>query len=126
MIRKNGRCETAKLNLGSGSRRISGFVNVDKSLSCKPDIAADLDRTPWPFRDNIADEILMSHVIEHLVALYLGVDFEVVRVSYTLDEPRRTLHRKGEMDDETINRAALTQNNIVKQLEVELLVHKPE
>jgi hypothetical protein len=186
----------AKLNLGSGNRRIPGFINVDLTASCKPDVVADLEDTPWPFRDDIADEVLMSHVLEHLGAtgegflrimtelyricrdqariliitphprhddflvdpthvravlpetfllfsksknlewqargaantpfgLYLNVDFEVVGVTYLLDDPWRTMHQNGEMDDATLNRAIVTQNNIVKQTEVELLVHKP-
>ena len=38
------------LNLGSGSRHLSGYLNVDKSDMFNPDVVWDLEKTPWPFR----------------------------------------------------------------------------
>jgi len=56
-----------RLNLGSGGEPLSGFLNVDISPnSPNVDIVHDLDKTPWPFEDNSADEIVMSHCLEHL------------------------------------------------------------
>ena len=187
---------TVKLNLGCGSRRMDGFVNVDVSPVCRPDLLVDLNRTPWPFRDNSADGVVLSHVLEHLgptgdeflaimrelyriccpdahieiyvphprhddflvdpthvravlpetfllfskaknrewqtravantpLGLYLDVDFEVVRAGYILDEPWRSKRANGELNAETLDRHILTQNNIVKQVEVTLAVRKP-
>jgi hypothetical protein len=55
-----------KLNLGSGTKRIAGYVNVDHSAECNPDIVMDLETVPWDFPDNAVSHIVMSHVLEHL------------------------------------------------------------
>jgi hypothetical protein len=55
-----------KLNLGSGAKRIEGFLNVDYSEECKPDVVMDLEEVPWQFEDNSVSHIVMSHVMEHL------------------------------------------------------------
>jgi predicted SAM-dependent methyltransferase len=55
-----------KLNLGSGSKIIDGYTNVDKFDYYKPDIVHDLEVTPYPFEDNSIEEILLSHVLEHI------------------------------------------------------------
>ena len=41
-----------KLNLGSGSKIINGYTNVDKFDYYKPDMVHDLEATPYPFEDN--------------------------------------------------------------------------
>lgn len=58
-----------KLNLGSGYSYIEGYVNVDNLSECsgaKIDKNVDMDKYPWPFKSNVAEEILMNHVLEHL------------------------------------------------------------
>lgn len=55
-----------KLNLGSGNKRYDGFLNVDKFNVFKPDIVHDLEKFPYPFKDNEVDEIKMYHILEHL------------------------------------------------------------
>ena len=45
-----------KLNLGCGNQRPDGFVNVDASARCKPDILHNLETFPWPFDDNSVAE----------------------------------------------------------------------
>ena len=55
-----------KLNLGCGSKKLDGFVNIDKYDTYKPDIVHDLENFPYPFNDNSVTEILLSHVLEHL------------------------------------------------------------
>lgn len=56
-----------KLNLGSGNHYLNGYVNVDNNQHAHADVVWDLNNYPYPFADNSCDEILASHVIEHLL-----------------------------------------------------------
>ncbi len=50
------------LNVGTGGKDLVGWVNLDET---KPgDVLAQVP--PFPFRDECFDEILMSHVVEHM------------------------------------------------------------
>jgi hypothetical protein len=74
---------TVRLNLGCGDKKIDGWVNVDKVAAALPDKIVDLEVSPWPWPDNSADEVLLSHVLEHLGArpdVYLGIIKELYRV----------------------------------------------
>jgi predicted SAM-dependent methyltransferase len=56
-----------KLNLGCGKDYIKGYVNVDyKDNPCKKDVEHDLNKAPYPFKDNSIDEVRMIQVLEHL------------------------------------------------------------
>jgi hypothetical protein len=55
-----------KLNLGSGSKILPGYTNVDKFDTYNPDIVHDLEKFPYPFKNNSVNEILLSHVLEHV------------------------------------------------------------
>ena len=72
-----------RLNLGSGQWKLAGYVNVDRSPECSPDRVVDLEQLPWPFEDSSCEEIVMSHVLEHLgqdTAAYLGIIRELYRI----------------------------------------------
>jgi hypothetical protein len=72
-----------KINLGSGQRKIEGYVNVDKYDIFGADVVHDLDKTPWPFADTIADEVLATHVLEHLgqqPEVFLNIMKELYRI----------------------------------------------
>ena len=55
-----------KLNLGSGDKRIPGFLNVDKFNTFEPDVLHDLEIFPYPFLENEIEEIKLIHVLEHI------------------------------------------------------------
>ena len=44
----------------------SNLITVDINPECKPDVVCDLEKFPYPFKDNIADEIHLYEVLEHL------------------------------------------------------------
>jgi hypothetical protein len=72
-----------QLNLGCGHRKLPGWVNVDIAAASNPDQVVDLEKLPWPWPDNSADEVLLSHVLEHLggaTDVYLGIIKELYRV----------------------------------------------
>ena len=50
-----------KLHLGCGDEYREGWVNVDH-LSPLADERVDLSVFPWPWEDNVADEIYLEQV----------------------------------------------------------------
>jgi SAM-dependent methyltransferase len=73
-----------KLNLGCGTRKLLGFLNVDKEGTCHPDEVADLEK-PFPrhWKHDSVDEVVLSHVLEHLgrdQKIYLRFFQELYRV----------------------------------------------
>lgn len=75
------------LNLGSGTDKKKGWVNVD--IEGNPDMKHDLDSYPWPFPDNSATMIRMHHVLEHLDSPIRAIE-----------ECCRVLHPEGILDIE--------------------------
>ncbi len=72
-----------RLNLGSGQWKLDGFVNVDRSPECHPDRVVDLESLPWPFENDSCEEVVMSHVLEHLgetTSAYFGIIKELYRI----------------------------------------------
>ena len=61
-----------KLNLGSGSKIVENYINVDKFDLKNVEIIHDLEVFPYPFEDNSVENILLNHVLEHL-----GQSFDV-------------------------------------------------
>jgi len=55
-----------KLNLGCGSRKLDGYVNLDYKQIPGVDVVHDLNEYPWPFEDESIDHIEMQQVLEHL------------------------------------------------------------
>jgi len=69
-----------KLNLGCGSNKLSGYVNIDSVKEFSPDLVHDLS-DPLPYQDLSVDEILAEDILEHLdkYARYFFC-LEIVRV----------------------------------------------
>jgi SAM-dependent methyltransferase len=58
--------DCARLNLGCGRFKKDGYVNIDISPLCAPDVVHDLNQTPYPFPERHFDLIEADHVLEHL------------------------------------------------------------
>lgn len=54
-----------KLNIGCGKDLRDGYINID-IVDYGGNVVHDLNKVPYPFEDNTFDEILASHVMEHL------------------------------------------------------------
>lgn len=54
-----------KINLGCGHDKRKGWLNVDSRKDAHPDLVADLEK-PLNIESNVADEILLRHVVEHV------------------------------------------------------------
>lgn len=69
-----------KLNLGSGYKRIDGYLNVDHDPLTKPDYLVDFENETLPFQDSTVDEIIAHHVLEHIGDNFLNLMKEIYRV----------------------------------------------
>ena len=55
-----------KLNIGCGEDIKKGYVNLDFLKQEGVDVVHDVNKFPWPFKDNTFDEVYASHVLEHI------------------------------------------------------------
>jgi SAM-dependent methyltransferase len=64
-----------RLNLGCGNDILPGFVNHDWSRR-RPEVevAHDLQSLPWPWDDDVAEEVRLFDVIEHLPEVVPVID----------------------------------------------------
>jgi predicted SAM-dependent methyltransferase len=72
-----------KLNQGVGIKRVPGFINVDYSPECSPDVVMNLDETPGSFDTDSVSHIILSHVLEHLgqtPSSFLSIMKELYRI----------------------------------------------
>lgn len=67
------------LNLGSGGKKLPGYVNVDSNSEENPDVVCDLGTETWPWEDSSVDGAVCSHVLEHLPG---GCFFHFLRELY--------------------------------------------
>jgi hypothetical protein len=52
--------------LGSGGKKLPGYINVDCTASENPDVVWDLERVRWPWEDNSVDSVEAWHILEHI------------------------------------------------------------
>lgn len=76
-----------KLNLGCGSDRREGYVNIDYMEQCAPDLVMDLERESLPIEDSAVTEIVARHVLEHLHNIRL-----FFREAYRVMAPGALMH----------------------------------
>jgi hypothetical protein len=72
-----------KFNMGCGLNHRPGYVNVDAYVECRPDEVVDLEKTPWPWPDDCADEVLFIHSLEHMGGdpkVFLAIMRELYRI----------------------------------------------
>ncbi|MCK4553267.1 methyltransferase domain-containing protein [Candidatus Pacearchaeota archaeon] len=55
-----------KLNLGCGLKPFEDYVNVDMVKRKGVDVVHNLEKFPYPFKNNEFDEVYMDNVLEHL------------------------------------------------------------
>lgn len=84
------------LDIGCGNRKTPNSIGVDIDPNSQADVIYNLNKFPYPFRDNQADKITCIEVIEHLDTPGLF-----------LDELHRILKPNGILTISTNNRNSL-------------------
>ena len=69
-----------KINLGSGYKRIDGYVNIDHDPLVKPEYLVDFENDLLPLEDNSVDHLIAHHVLEHIGENFLKLMQELYRV----------------------------------------------
>ena len=59
-----------KLNLGCGDQIKEGYVNLDIIPFKGVDVLHDMNKFPYPFKDNTFEEVIAVHVLEHTQDLF--------------------------------------------------------
>jgi SAM-dependent methyltransferase len=67
------------LDFGCSTNKVDGALGVDIDHRNRPDLVFDLNRFPYPIKDNSVDRVYAKHILEHLGDLY-GIFREVHRV----------------------------------------------
>jgi glycosyltransferase involved in cell wall biosynthesis len=58
----------ARLNMGAGRRQPLKMINVDLRAESDPDVRVDLEKTPWIWPDDYAEEVQFEGSLEHMGA----------------------------------------------------------
>jgi ubiquinone/menaquinone biosynthesis C-methylase UbiE len=69
-----------KLNVGCGKDIKNDYINIDFVKQPGVNVIHNLNKFPWPFKDNTFDEVYCSHVLEHVNDL-INVMAEIRRIS---------------------------------------------
>lgn len=75
------------LNLGSGSRPLPRFINVDIADISGVDVVHDLDVAPWPWADQSVQFIYGGDIFEHVEQplLFMGECWRVLETGCALE-----------------------------------------
>ena len=68
------------LNLGCGKNKIVGALNIDAFEECDPDLVWDLNVTPYPLENEMFDQVIAHHVLEHILHWWEAFE-EMARVT---------------------------------------------
>jgi SAM-dependent methyltransferase len=66
VMKKDAKLKSSKLNFGCGADIKEDYVNIDIVKLPGIDINYDFEKFPYPFPDNRFEEVLCSHVLEHM------------------------------------------------------------
>jgi predicted SAM-dependent methyltransferase len=70
-----------RLDVGCGPNRQPGWIGMDRRPCKGVDIVHDVQVFPWPIPDSSCDQVLMSHLWEHIEPKYrIDVANEVWRI----------------------------------------------
>lgn len=72
--------KSKKLNAGCGKDIKKGYINLDSAKLPGVDVVHNLDKYPWPFRENSFDEVYCDNVLEHLGSITKPAE-EIWRIS---------------------------------------------
>jgi len=68
-----------KLNIGCGRASKDGYINLDSTELPGVDIIQDLNKYPWPFKDDAFEEVYCDNILEHLDNIIAPME-EIFRV----------------------------------------------
>ena len=69
-----------KLNLGAGKQALKGYINLDVTNLPNIDVVHNLNKYPWPFKDNTFTLIRCPYVLEMLDDFIKAIE-EIHRIS---------------------------------------------
>ncbi len=61
------------VDIGCGNDKTKGALGIDISPDAQADIIHDLNKLPWPLKDNEFDEIICNDILEHLDDIIAGM-----------------------------------------------------
>jgi len=99
-----------KINIGSGSTKIEGFLTCDYDKLNNPDYCFNLETDTFPFANNSVEVVVAHHVLEHLGEGYFNCLKELYRVckhGATIDV-RVPHHRHDYFYDDPTHRRPIT------------------
>lgn len=54
------------LDLGCGKHKAKGAIGVDCEIDSDADVIFNLEKFPYPIKDNVVDSVISKHLLEHM------------------------------------------------------------